>query len=84
MARLSAEPEVSVKESHEEGDLLRRGQEAEELFELRAVVPQEAREERDGLRPQHLLVGCREQVLAAAGAVMKRAYRRLGSRSLFN
>ena len=70
MARFGTEPEVSVKESHEEGDLPRRGHQTEELLELRAVVPQEAREERDRLGPQDLLVGCREQELAAAGAAM--------------
>ena len=74
VARFGAEPEVSVKESHEEGDLPRRGQQPEELLELRAVVPQEAREERDRLGPQDLLVGCREQELAAAGAAIKLAY----------
>ena len=70
MAWLGAEPEVSVEEPHEEGDLLRGGHQPEELLELRAVVPQEAREERDRLRPQDLLVGRREQELASASAAM--------------
>ena len=81
VARLGAEPEVSVKESHEKRDLPRRGQQAEEPLELRPIVPQEAREQRDRLRPQDLLVGRSEQDCAAAGAVMKPAYRRLGSNS---
>ena len=70
VARLGAEPEVSVEEPHEEGDLPRRGQQPEELLELRAVIPQKAREERDRLRPQDLLVGRREQELTAASAAM--------------
>ena len=68
VARLGAEPEVSVEEPHEEGDLPRGGHQPEELLELRAVVPQEAREERDRLRPQDLLVGRREQELTTASA----------------
>ena len=70
VTRLGAEPEVSVEEPHEEGDLPRGGHQPEELLELRAVVPQEAREERDRLRPQDLLVGRREQELTAASAAM--------------
>ena len=78
LARLGAKPEVSVKEPHEEGDLPRSGQQAEELLELRAVIPQEAREERDRLRSQNLLVGRSEEELATAGAVItKSAYIRL-------
>ena len=70
VTRLGAEPKVSVEKPHEEGDLPRGGHQPEELLELRAVVPQEAREERDRLRPQDLLVGRREQELTAASAAM--------------
>ena len=84
MAWLGAEPEVSVEEPHEEGDLLRGGHQPEELLELRAVVPQEAREERDRLRPQDLLVGRREQELASASAAMgKETSARLGDSDFF-
>ena len=72
MAGLGAEPEVSVEEPHEKGDLPRGGHQPEKLLELRAVVPQEAREERDRLRPQDLLVGrCEKELTAASAATGK-------------
>ena len=62
------EQDKECRVPHEERDLPRRGEPTEEPLELRAVVPQEAREERDRLRPQDLLVGHCEQELTAASA----------------
>ena len=65
------EQDKECRAPHEERDLPRRGEPTEEPLELRAVVPQEAREERDRLRPQHFLVGRGEEELAAARTARK-------------
>ena len=67
VCRFRAEPEVTVEEAQEEGDLPVGDKDHDEPLELGLVVPQQAREEGDGLSAEDLCGRCGGWDAAEAG-----------------